>query len=136
LSDYLLGLDHSVWEDERSKRDLVSVNAVPEFDVVTTWLIKLFLGPYHRLIGRRTKRSVDEDAGLFHYNDGHLQIPAHIISTLFASLLPSLSIVVLYVVDDMTKRLGLIVVFTAVFSVALAGLTKAKTVEIFAATAA
>lgn len=136
LPDYLLGLDHTTWTDERSARDLVSVNGVPEFDIVTTWLIKLCLSPYHRLIGSRTKQSVNGDADLTHYDDDHLQIPAHIISTLFASLLPTLSIVVLFIVEDMAKRLGLIAVFTTVFSVALAGLTKARTVDIFAATAA
>ena len=136
LPDYLLGLDHSVWTDERSKQDLVAVNANPDFDLLTTWLIKVCLGPYHRFIGRRRKKTLNQDADLFHYDDNHLKIPAHIVSTLFASLLPSLSIVVLYVVHDMTKRLGLIAVFTAVFSVTLASLTKARTVDIFAATAA
>jgi len=136
LPDYLLGLDNTAWTNSQSAGDLVSVNVVPEFDVVTKWLIKLCLGAYHRFIGRRMKQNVNADADLTHYDDEHLQIPAHIIGTLFASLLPTLSIVVLYIVDDMVKRLGLIAVFTAVFSVTLAGLTKARTVDIFAATAA
>jgi hypothetical protein len=53
-----------------------------------------------------------------------------------ASLLPVVSIVVLYLVDSMPKRLGIVAGFTAAFSIALALFTRARRVDIFAATAA
>ena len=46
------------------------------------------------------------------------------------------SIIVLYVIHDMATRLGLLALFTAIFSLCLTVATKAKVTEIFAATAA
>ena len=109
---------------------------VHEFDPLTRWLIDVFLLPYHRLIGHRFKTSPNVDAKIFVYNDAHLEAPAHIISTILASLLPVIAIVVLYVINDMAKRLGLIAVFTTVFSACLAALTRANRFDTFAATAA
>ncbi|KAK8134226.1 hypothetical protein PG984_006238 [Apiospora sp. TS-2023a] len=53
-----------------------------------------------------------------------------------SSLLPTLAILVLYYVQDMAKRLGLVILFTTLFAAALAVFTDAKKVEIFSATAA
>jgi hypothetical protein len=47
-----------------------------------------------------------------------------------------MAIVVLYYVDNMTRRLAIIGVFTAIFSAALGLLTNGRVVEIFATTAA
>jgi hypothetical protein len=55
---------------------------------------------------------------------------------LLSSILPILSIVVLHNVDRQSVRLGLIVLFSALCSAALATLSDAKNVEIIAATAA
>lgn len=54
---------------------------------------------------------------------------------MLSSPLPVTSIVVLYVVQSMPKRLGLITIFTAAFSFALAVMATAKRSEIIAATA-
>jgi hypothetical protein len=53
-----------------------------------------------------------------------------------AALLPVLSIVVLYVVNSDGLKLGIIVLFSAVFALVLALMTNARRIEIFAATAA
>ncbi|KAK8038927.1 hypothetical protein PG993_007338 [Apiospora rasikravindrae] len=53
-----------------------------------------------------------------------------------SSTLPTLAILVLYFVGDMVKRLGLVILFTTLFAIALAVFTDAKKVEIFSATAA
>lgn len=53
-----------------------------------------------------------------------------------SSILPTLAILVLYYVHDMVQRIGLLIVFTTLFAVALAVLTNAKQVEVFSATAA
>jgi hypothetical protein len=45
-------------------------------------------------------------------------------------------ILALYFVNSMIHRIGLVIVFTTVFSVALALFTGAKKVEVFSATAA
>jgi hypothetical protein len=76
------------------------------------------------------------DLTVVHYDDAHLQIPAVVLSTFLASLLPVLSIVILYLVESMPERLAIVAVFTSAFSVALALVTTATRVENFAATAA
>jgi hypothetical protein len=134
LPDYLLGRDSTVWADPDIVPDLISVHPVHDFDHVSLWLIKTFLGLFHRFIGRYYKGK--SDGGIYHYHDKHLQMPASVISTVLASLLPVVSIVVLYLVDSMPKRLGIVAGFTAAFSIALALFTRARRVDIFAATAA
>jgi len=47
-----------------------------------------------------------------------------------------ISIIILYIVHDIKVRLGLVCVFTFMFSLVLALATKARRIEIFAATAA
>ena len=59
-----------------------------------------------------------------------------LLAVLLSSVLPILSIVVLYNVTSEKLRLGLIVLFSALCSAALATLSNAKNVEIIAATAA
>lgn len=60
----------------------------------------------------------------------------HIVGITLGTLIPTAAIFVLYYVHDMVARLGAILAFSALFSLALAVFTKAKKVEIFAATAA
>jgi hypothetical protein len=134
LPDYLLGLDSSTWKDKSLRYDLASVNSIHEFDIVTKCLIRLFLRPYHLLSGHRKVDHQNGDANMYHYDDAFLEIPAHVISTIFASLLPVVAIVVLNSVKSMPKRLGLIGLFTAVFSASISGFTKTRRLEVFAAT--
>ena len=61
---------------------------------------------------------------------------ADMIGTAISSLLPILAVIVLHSVREMLTRLGMIALFTVVFALALMVTTKAKRVEIFAATAA
>lgn len=128
--------DWIVMYGKMKARDLVSINRVHEFDTVSQWLIRWFLEPYHRFLGHRRKVAHNADAELFHYDDVHLEIPANIISILLSSVLPVLSIAVLYVVHNMPARLGLVALFTAAFSLSVAMLTKARRIDVFTATAA
>ncbi|KAH8165634.1 hypothetical protein CIB48_g2605 [Xylaria polymorpha] len=59
-----------------------------------------------------------------------------LLGTVVASLLPIGSIVVLYSLSNMTTRLALIGVFTAIFSLGLGIFTNGRMVDIFSATAA
>ena len=138
-TDYLLGADSSVWKDPLTREDLIALNPVYDFDHLTLWLIKAFLGFFHDTVGRWYKSpsgTEGTDPPIVHYEDAHLQLPASLLSTFLASLLPVLSIVALYLVESMPKRLAIVAVFTSAFSVALALVTTARRVENFAATAA
>lgn len=70
------------------------------------------------------------------YEDSKLNAFAHFLGTLLASLLPPLSIFVLYFVSSQVDRLCIILAFSALFSFTLALFTRSRGVEIFAATAA
>jgi len=59
-----------------------------------------------------------------------------ILTIIFSSILPVLSIVVLYFIKSQGARLGTIVGFSGLCSLALAILTNAKNSEIIATTAA
>lgn len=58
------------------------------------------------------------------------------ISAVVSSLLPTMVILVLYFVNRLLVRIGLVIVFTAMFSLALSTFTEANKVENFSATAA
>lgn len=53
-----------------------------------------------------------------------------------SSLLPIGAIVILYVVKDMSKRLGIVAGFTATFSLILGLVTDGQPIDVFAASAA
>ena len=61
---------------------------------------------------------------------------ANLMGTVFASLLPVLAIVVLHLTEGTGVRLGLVGVFSALFSTCLWLLNNGKVVEVFAATSA
>jgi hypothetical protein len=61
---------------------------------------------------------------------------ARIVNVMLSTLLPSLAVLALYLINDPLARLGAIVGFSAAFSLVLAIFTKARPVEVFAATAA
>jgi hypothetical protein len=70
------------------------------------------------------------------FSDQSIRSFVRLLAVLLSSVLPILSIVVLYSVTSEKLRLGLIVLFSALCSAALATLSNAKNVEIIAATAA
>ena len=60
---------------------------------------------------------------------------AKVITVCFSTLLPSIAVLGLYYIDQLTARLGAIIAFSATFSLVLALFTNAKPIEIFTATA-
>lgn len=57
-------------------------------------------------------------------------------SVLISTLFPSVAVLALYYIKVMSIRLGAVLLFSLLFSATLAAFTKARPVEIFAATAA
>lgn len=70
------------------------------------------------------------------YDDDKIETISNSVSAILGSLLPTIAILVLYFVKRMLLRIGLVIVFTSIFSLALSLFTDAKRVEIFSATAA
>lgn len=79
--------------------------------------------------------SVDFEGKYINFEGEKLYKIVSIITTVISSMLPITSIIILYFVDNIRTRLGIIAAFMATFSLTLALVTEAERVEIFAATA-
>jgi hypothetical protein len=77
-----------------------------------------------------------EATNIAHYGKAGFKRMARIANVMLSTLLPSLAVLALYMIHDPLSRLGAIVGFSAAFSLVLAFFTKARPVEVFAATAA
>ena len=103
------------------------------------WAGDTLLGIYHRLIGchfkvwytrcgqrlvlTMQKMSVkDEELGLAEYDDAKISVAADITCTIFAPLLTTIPMFVLYFAVDVKARLGIIMGFTTLFSIRLVSL--------------
>ncbi|KAI0884242.1 uncharacterized protein GGS22DRAFT_194807 [Annulohypoxylon maeteangense] len=73
---------------------------------------------------------------LYQYSDTKIRIVVHTLGSIMSTIVPMVSIIVLYSVDSMPLRLGLVSIFSVIFSAAMSLVTNAKRVEIFAAVAA
>ncbi|CAM6002112.1 unnamed protein product [Sphagnum balticum] len=78
----------------------------------------------------------DNQSNLHHYDDRRVEAVTNILGTIFSCIAPLVSIIVLSFVGSPNARLGLVCAFTLLFTFCLAVATKARRVEIFAATAA
>lgn len=76
------------------------------------------------------------DTGIATYDDAHLISASEFICTVIASLLPILSIIILYLIENMGQRLALVGIFSALFSSALWFMNDGELVEVFGATSA
>ena len=83
-----------------------------------------------------TAQQISHSADFRHYDEAALTKISNVVTAILSSLLPTVVILVLYFVNRMLTRIGLIITFTSVFSLALALFTEAKKVEVFTATAA
>ena len=141
LPDYLLGLDSTIWDDPLiSATDLISLTPQdPDADDrLTTWISSYLLSPFHSLIGRHYK-SPTPDFGaenLTDYSDKAIVKVSSILATVVSSVFPIVGVIILFFVEDLLARIGIVASLTAVFSAVLAVVTRARKVEIFAATAA
>lgn len=74
--------------------------------------------------------------GFRSYGESRLAAVSDGITVVISSLLPTLAILILYLVKPMYARMALIIGSTALFALALSIFTSARRVEIFPATAA
>jgi hypothetical protein len=129
----LYGLDRNSW-DKAHERDLVALSDSTAEDPFSRWFADTVMPCFHHLIGRKFKKPISD--GIYEYDETMLGSIANIASTVIASMLPLCSVIVLYLVRSNGLRLAIIAVLSACFSLALAVLTNARRIEIFAATSA
>ncbi|EPE26349.1 hypothetical protein GLAREA_02261 [Glarea lozoyensis ATCC 20868] len=133
----LLGIDRESW-DPKNEDDLIAIRPRAAPDIFSKWLTEGIVPFYHRIIGKRFKEQLPDTigTGIYHYKESSLELRLGIMATVVASVLPICSVVVLYFIKSNNLRLGLLAVFSAIFSLALALMTNARRIEVFAATAA
>lgn len=86
---------------------------------------------------QKTKGMQNEDSnGVWHYRHDTMMAVLNFFSTVLSSLLPSTSIFALYFLRSPIARLAAIMTFTTIFSLTLLLITKARRIDIFAATTA
>jgi hypothetical protein len=109
-----------------------------ETDAFTRGIENIIVGPYHKYIGHRLKtgKVLDEETGSRSYNSDRINTSSNVIATVLSAILPVLTIFVLNLLETTNQRIGLTVLFTAVFALMLVTFSSARRVEIFAATAA
>lgn len=73
---------------------------------------------------------------LAEYSDTGITKAANLVGTVLASILPVVAIVVLYLMEGTGTRLGLVAVFSALFSTCLWFLNDGNLVQVFSATSA
>lgn len=135
----LLGADRNIWGDLDDpidpNTDLITLAKSPNNDIFTHWFFEKVLPIFHRLRYTRSKET-DLESGIVSYKEESIQRYTSVVTTIVASLLPTVAIIVLFCVGSMRVRLGLIAVFTTLFTTCLAIFTSGRRGEIFTATSA
>ena len=81
-------------------------------------------------------RQEQQQTGFTVLSDNRVRRTTRVVAVVLASILPVLSIVILYYVHSTNIRIGLIIVFSTLFSAVVALVSDARNVEVMAATAA
>ncbi|KAL1969630.1 hypothetical protein VTN77DRAFT_8183 [Rasamsonia byssochlamydoides] len=133
----IISKDRDAWE-KAVEHDLITLENQSSKDFFTSLVCEKFIPLYHRLLGHRHRASIswDPKSRIACYPDDKIQIALDALGTTVSCLMPITATVALYYIQSMAVRLGVTAIFTAVFSLALCLMTKARRVEIFAATAA
>lgn len=129
------GEDEKIWT-ESLPSDLIALSPPKYEDPLGLFLLESTSTWWHSCIGRRIKKPVDEEMQYLEYRNEHILTVATGLSSALSSLLLVASILVLHFVTNMLVRLGVIAIFTTVFSFALILVTNARKVEVFAGTTA
>ena len=152
---YLHGKDNTTWSKEEWQYDLVSLKTRPADDIFYLWVYDTVTHWYHKIMGRHTRvsdqcnnnrekslnanqKSCSQEhlAGTVVYGEAIVLGSTRAMATLLACVLPVASIALLYIIQNMAKRLGIIAALTFLFSLSLVMMTNTGVADIFAATAA
>src|SRR4051812_19762025 len=97
----LIGADRLVWglPDETGQQhdpDLIALRSRRGEDQFSKWAMDKGVECLHRCMGGRVKKPRDPEFGITEYDDDHLLRYISLVTTILASLLPVLSVVILY----------------------------------------
>ena len=135
-NSFLRGRERKVWSGRVPQEMVTLAQRQMERDPFSNWLSTRLVDIYDKVWGNRRKEPIAGNPDIVQYDDTQLTTISKAVGVVFASLVPTVSVLVLYFIENMLVRIGLLVVFTAVFSAALALFTSARKIEIFSAIAA
>ena len=118
--------------DKKYSRDMISLTPEHNRETFSRFLIKK-LGWV--LLSSKEKQEARQ-TGFTVFSDNRVRRTTRVVAVVLASILPVLSIVILYYVHSTNIRIGLIVVFSTLFSAVVALVSDARNVEVMAGTAA
>ncbi|KAH6625857.1 hypothetical protein C7974DRAFT_312261 [Boeremia exigua] len=135
----LRGFDADIWgtalQRDDHKCDLVTLRPRAREDPFSKWVNENAIVRFFRCgCARRMKPSPVH--GMIGYEDTTVFRITYWFTSILASLLLVASIAILYSVESVPARLGIIAAFNVVVSICLMGLANAKRAEVFAITAA
>ena len=118
--------------DSKNFPDTISLTPDPNPEAFSRFLANklgwLFLSRKERQEGQRKGFTV--------FSDNRIRRTTRLVAVVLSSILPVLSIVILYFVHSTNVHIGLIIVFSTLFSGVVALVSDARNVEVMAATAA
>jgi hypothetical protein len=125
----------TAWEESHTG-DLMALHK--RSDRFAAWVANALLPFYHRRLGHRLAKRIDDDSlgSYYAYDDHKLVVLGNVLCTVLSTMIPSSSILVLYYVHSMLSRLLLIIGFSSLFSLVMGFVAQGKRYEIFAATIA
>lgn len=126
------GSNDPSWDIEAAAADLVSIREHPQDDTFSRWVGEKGSNWIHKYFNIKPSKRT----GLRTLYDSPFTKFANAITTIIASVLPSLSITVLYSIKSTWKRIIILAVFNILISVCLTAFTSAKRSEMFAVSAA
>ncbi|KAK5059723.1 hypothetical protein LTR84_009606 [Exophiala bonariae] len=143
--NFLTGFETLTYS-KKSQADLTSLmGREGEKDILTKWIDRFVRTFYHKYIGRKIHDPVSvceaggertEKTVLTYYSDATVTSVIDALSTILSSLLPTISALVLFVINDPLMRMIALIFCTLLFSTILTVIARAKRTECFAATAA
>ncbi|KAH6674281.1 hypothetical protein B0J14DRAFT_699978 [Halenospora varia] len=134
--------NNSVFHEANSTDLLTLDHRTGERDVFTRLLAGPLFHQFEKFL-RIFKRPIlsdlenqGEEGSAYEYSDTCILRVVDVLGSILASMTPLLSIIALYFVKRLGHRLAIVCIFTLLFSISLALVTRARRIEIFASTAA
>ena len=135
----MIGEDSLIWGSKAlrnsHKPDLVALRPRVKKDAFSVWAAESTIFNIFNC-GCYKFMKPSQVHGAIGYEDSSVYRVTYWFTSILASLIPIASIVILYQVQSMPARLGIIAVFNVLVSVCLMGFANAKRAEVFAVTAA
>lgn len=134
---FLTGFEFYTWRDKSTESYISLKSSQEETYVFSRFMARVVARIFHRFAGEKMKVGtvIDEEASLMSYSDSKLSRASNVVALVVSSVLPVMTIFVLNLVNTTNQRIGLTMLFTAVFAILLAVFSNAKGAEIFGATA-